>query len=536
MRPLVTSEEMRRADEAAISSGERVEVLMERAGHAVARAVLREAGGRYGRRVTVVCGKGNNGGDGFVAARVLHQEGLRVVCCTTFDPSEAKGAAEHHLDLLRAGGCPVTSFAERHLRADVIVDAVFGTGFRGSVEGEPARALAAIEHVVRGEDVVTDQHGGASALPPARPRPRVVSVDVPSAGVVPADVTVALGAEKVETFFARPHQAGEVQVADIGIPVHNARLYVLDRADVENDLPRLQPDDHKTSHGSVVILAGSDATTGAAILTARAAARMGAGYVTLVSTRRVIEVADVRLPEVLKTGQDGSVLSGDALDEAAEALGRADAVALGPGLGTGPEQTALVERCLNEIDKPLVLDADALNVVAGRGKSISDRVPPTIITPHVAEMARLLQIETSEVLRDRPGVALRAAEELGCTVVLKGRNSLVASPSGGVSVMADGSLSTPPRHRGPVTAWAVPVGGPELATAGTGDVLTGAVAATMARGIPPHEGVGMTCYVHGVAGAIAAERTGRSGVVAWDVAEVLPAAVERLRAPYAGRR
>ena len=536
MRPLVTSEEMRRADGAAISSGERVEVLMERAGRAVARAVLREAGGRYGRRVTVVCGKGNNGGDGFVAARVLHQEGLRVVCCTTFDPSQAKGPAAHHLDLLRTSGCRVIAFDERHLHTDVIVDAVFGTGFRGAIEGEPERALTAIEHIVRGEEIVHDEHEGIGAIPPVWPRPRVVSVDVSSAGVVPADVTVAFGAEKVDTFFAEPDETSVVEIADIGIPIHDVRLYVVERADVEHELPRLQPDDHKTSHGAVVILAGSDATTGAAVLSARAAARMGAGYVTLVSTRGVIEVANVRLPEVLKAEQEGGVLTASALDEAAEVLQRADAVALGPGLGTGSEQSALVDRCLTEIDKPLVLDADALNALAGRAKSIAQRVRPTVITPHVAEMARLLEIDTSEVLRDRSGVALRAAEELGCTVVLKGRNSLVASPSGGVSVMADGSLSSPPRHRGAATAWAVPVGGPELATAGTGDVLTGAVAATMARGAPPHEGVAMTCYVHGVAGAIAAERTGRSGVVAWDVAEALPAAVERLRAPYAEPR
>lgn len=528
MRPIVSAEEMRRADEAAIEAGTRAEVLMDRAGHAVARTVLREAGARYGRRVTVVCGKGNNGGDGFVVARVLHQEGLRVVCCTTFDPHETKGAAAHHLDLLRSTGCPVVRFDTRHLHADVIVDAVFGTGFHGEPEGEAEVALRTLEHAVSDEAVLGDGGEIAGAIP-VRPRPRVVSIDVPSAGIVPAHVTVALGAEKFDTFFGDAGASTRVEVADIGIPVEEGCVYVLERDDIVPALPELDPDDHKTSHGSVAVLAGSEVTTGAALLVARAAARMGAGYVTLVSTAEVIRTANVRLPEVLKRELPAPVLGPDALDAIADVIDRADAVAVGPGLGRGPQQTTLVERCLRELDKPLVLDADALNALAGKGDLIARREWPCVLTPHVAEMARLLGIETSQVVGDRAGTALRAAADLGCTVVLKGRNTLVATRYGGASAAAGGSMSDASAQRGPATAWAVPVGGPELATAGTGDVLTGAVAATIARRRDPHEASAVACYVHGRAGVLAADLMGATGVVAWDVAEVLPLAVRSLR-------
>ena len=524
MRPIVSADEMRRADDAVIDAGTPAEVLMERAGRAVARTVVREAGGRYGRRVTVVCGKGNNGGDGFVVARVLHHEGLRVVCCTTFDPREAKGAAAHHLDLLRSTGCDVVSFDARYLHADVIVDAVFGTGFHGEPKRDVEAALRELEQVVAGEVMV--EEGGER---PVSPRPRVVSIDVPSAGIVAADVTVALGAEKLDTFFGEPHRSTRVEVADVGIPVDHARVYVLERNDIVAALPRLDPDDHKTSHGSVVVIAGSDVTTGAALLTARAAARMGAGYVTLASTPHVIHAANFRLPEVLKKKLAGEPALGPGiLDEAGPALERADAVVLGPGLGTGAAQSALTERCVRELEIPIVLDADALNALAGRGELLAEREWPCVVTPHAGEMARLLAIETTEVMTDRVGTALRASERFGCVVVLKGRNTLVAAPNG-VSVPAVTRASSA-NVRGPATAWAVPVGGPELATAGTGDVLSGAIGASLARGGAPQDLAAMACYVHGVAGRIAAERSGATGVVAWDVGEALPLAVRMLRA------
>ena len=530
MRPLVSPQEMRRADEATISSGISAEVLMERAGRAVARAVIDIAGSRYGSKVAVVCGKGNNGGDGFVAARVLHDEGLGVTCALTFDAADAKGPAAHHLRLLRASGCRIAPFDDPLLEVDVIVDAVFGTGFSGEPRGRARDALAAITHAVQGEAIVAEEDG-AHAVPAVWPIPRVVSVDVPSAGWVPADVVVAIGAEKLQTFFAQDNPPRRVEVADVGIHVEEARVAVMEEEDVALELPRRSPSDHKTSRGHVVVVAGSDATSGAPMLTARGAARMGSGYVTLVSTRRVIAAADTLLPEVLKRRVPGEVLEPEVLDDLAGVLERADCLALGPGLGIGEPQRAVVDRLLREFDGPVVLDADGLNNIVGSTELLGGRQWPVVITPHVAEMARLLDRPTPDIVRDRLAAALEAADRFDCVVVLKGHRTVVAAaadmaprlgPPGPTEAGTDGA-----------TALAVPVGGPELATAGTGDVLTGAVAAQLARGGHPQFAAAGACYVHGVAGAIAATHCGSSGVVAWDVAEALPKAIEHIRGPYA---
>ena len=529
MRPLVSAEEMHRADEATISSGIPAETLMERAGRAVARVVIDTAGSRYGTKVAVVCGKGNNGGDGFVAAKVLHDEGLGVTCVLAFDPSEAKGPAAQHLTLLRRSGCRIAAFDAGLLEVDVIVDAVFGTGFTGEPRRPAREVLAAIAHAVQGEEVVIDDDG-AQAVPAVWPIPRVVSVDVPSAGRVPADVVVALGAEKMQTFFAQDDPPARVVVADIGITPEEARVAVIEEADVARELPRGSPSDHKKSRGHVVVVAGSDTTTGAPVLTARGAARMGSGYVTLVSTGRVIDAADSLVPDVLKRRVPGDVLGPEILDDLVPVLERADCVALGPGLGVGAPQSELITRVLRDFDGPLVLDADGLNNIVGRTEALAGRQWPVVLTPHVAEMGRLLDRPTPEIARDRLGAALEAAERFDCVVVLKGHRTVVAAPG---DVGAGPIPSSPPADSSGATALALPVGGPELATAGTGDVLTGAIATQLAGGGHPQFAAASACYVHGVAGSLVALRSGSSGVVAWDVAERLPEAIEHIRGPYA---
>lgn len=522
---------MRRADEATISAGTAAEVLMERAGRAVARVVVREAGGRYGKKIAVVCGKGNNGGDGFVAARVLHHQGARVICSLAFDADEAKGPAAHHLRLLQAGGCPIAPFAEGHLEADVIVDAVFGTGFRGEPRGTAADAISGIIHAVQGEEIVHDEEG-AYAAPAVWPIPRVVSIDVPSAGWVPADVVLALGAEKIQTFFEAAHPA-RVEVADIGIEIEEATVAVLEEADAAMQLRRSSLGDHKTSRGSVLIVAGSNTTTGAPILAARGAARFGSGYVTLVSTDRVVDAAESMIPEVLKRHSAGEVLGPQLLDEVGDLLDRVDSIALGPGLGIGDAQRELVVRLLDEWEGPVVLDADGLNNLVGHTDALSGRTWPVVITPHVGEMARLLDRPTPDINRNRLSAAVEAAERFGCAVILKGYRTIVAATSAVTPGVRAASVENG-LEGGNASAIAIPVGGPELATAGTGDVLTGAVAAQLASGGHPLFGVAAACYVHGVAGSVAARRSGSSGVVAWDVAEALPEAHERIRGPYAG--
>jgi ADP-dependent NAD(P)H-hydrate dehydratase / NAD(P)H-hydrate epimerase len=540
VRPLVTPEQMAAFDRAAIEAGTPVEVLMERAGRAVARTVVPIAGGRYGKRIVVVCGKGNNGGDGFVAARVLYEAGLKVDCLTVFDPAEARGAAARHLDRLRATGCSVKPFSRKIVRrADVIVDAIFGTGFRGTPEGDPGRAIRELGELRLGEGVLEDESTGEIlAGPPVWPRPQIVAIDVPSglggAGpVVGADVTVAMGAEKLSTALGDPDVVGRVEVADIGIPVEGVHVFMTEVQDIARALPRREPTDHKRSVGSVAILAGSTAITGAAALTARGAIRGGTGYATLGSTAEAVAVARSLCPELLTVKVDGEVLGPDSLEDFGGVLDRASALAVGPGLGVGKEQTALVERVLAEVDLPVILDADGLNVLEGRIDALVERDRPLVITPHPAELARLLDISIKEVQNRRLGSALEAARRFGCTVVLKGFRTIVAEPEWVADVEPDDS----PRMQvgdGRVLAAVNPTGGSELATAGTGDVLTGLTTAFCAYSGDVRDSVRAAVYVHGLAGSFAARRVG-PGVLAWDVAEAIPEAVGEVNTALAFR-
>lgn len=521
MRPLLRPAEMALADRAAIDAGTSAETLMDRAGRAVARAAIDVAGGRYGQRAVVVCGKGNNGGDGFVAARRLQQEGLGVRCLCVFDPAEASGAPRYHLELMRAAGIEPQAFDPSLLdTADVIVDAIFGTGFEGAAEGAPGIAVAAI-----------DGHPG------------VVSVDIPS-GVngttgavegpaVHAEVTVAIAAEKVGTALPPgASHAGRVEVVDIGIdpnlrnledathpdgtPVAGFKVdsYVemVTAEDIAASLPLRPATAHKRSVGSVAILAGSHEIRGAPLLTALGALRTGAGYVSLGTTGAVKQAAAGAIPEVLCTEvTDAGVLGPKAIDAFAGVIERADCLAIGPGLGTGEEQRALVVRALDEVEVPIVLDADGLNVVAADPSPLRRRRAATILTPHPGELASLLGTDTERVVADRLGAALEASKSLGrCIVLAKGWRTIVAYSEGRATLI-------------------VPVGGSELATAGTGDVLTGAIAARLAAGSPPVAATITGAWIHGIAGAVAADRLGTEGIAATDVASALPEAIDLVR-------
>ena len=514
VRPILTPDEMGLADRATIEAGTPSEVLMDRAGRAVARVAIRVAGGRNGRRALVVCGKGNNGGDGFVAARELRREGLGVTCLVTFDPEEAKGPAAHHLAQMRAMGIVARPFtpAVADEDIDVVVDAILGTGSTGAPRGVAAEAIAALDGL-----------------------PGVVAVDIPSGvdgtsgraegGAIHADTTVALAAQKLGTVLLPGASfAGEVVVADIGIDVrgwkHGDAHGTADRAgpyvemvegsDVSASLTPRPLGAHKRSSGSVAILAGSSEVQGAPLLTSLGALRMGAGYVTLGSVAEVRGPAAATQPEILfRAVTDTGVLGKDALDRFADVIERADAVAIGPGMGTGDDQRALVERALAELEVPVVLDADGINVLAGSEGALADRRAPTVLTPHPAELARLLGCSTDEVTGDRIGAAAEASRRFpGTAVVLKGYRTIVTFNAGAAALV-------------------IPTGGPELATAGTGDVLTGVVATVIAGGVPGRVAGAVAAYVHGLAGSVAAGSKGTNGVLASDVAEALPEARAR---------
>ncbi|MFN2525582.1 MAG: NAD(P)H-hydrate dehydratase [Actinomycetota bacterium] len=490
---------MAEADTAAIDRGLSVEILMERAGRAVARHTLEVLGARYGRRALVVCGKGNNGGDGFAAARALVREGVRATCLLVTDEDTVEGAARSHLERARRAGITIRPFEASLLeRADVFVDAMFGTGFRGAPSGLPAEAIVALNR---------------TGVP-------IVAVDIPS-GVdgatgrvegecVRATATVAMASEKLGTALPPGTlSAGHVVIADIGIPVPPSRAGRLDPGDVSRVLPRRPIDSHKRSAGSVALMGGSAGMSGAIVLAARGAVRMGAGYATVGTIRAVTDIVARSLPEVLwRPLVDDDALIPDALDGFRSVLSRADALAIGPGLGAESPQRDLVARVLAESDIPICLDADGLNALAGDAEALEGRRAPTVLTPHPGELARLMGRDTKEILGDRLAAVRAAAERFQCVVLLKGFRTLIARPDGFVGVNPTGSSS--------------------LASAGTGDVLTGAVTALLAAGKDPFEAAFAAAFVHGLAGDLAEARVG-AGVQAWDVAEALSKVILELR-------
>jgi NAD(P)H-hydrate epimerase len=502
MLPILTPGESAELDRASSDRGISVETLMENAGRAVARAAKDLAGGAYGRRAVAVCGKGNNGGDGFVAARYLSKWGMGVSVVLLADPSAFRGAARTNFQrLIESGGrwrrFTDATVAREIQRADVTVDAVFGTGFHGSPNGDFARAIGAV-------------NDGAAA---------VVAVDIPSAvegetgavrgEAVFADVTVTFGALKPGVVFhPGAEHAGLVEVADIGFPADlvQSDLWLVEADDAAGLMPRRLPESHKRD-AVVVVVGGSRAMTGAAVLAASAAYRAGAGLVTLAVPEGILPVVQEALAEAtflpLPETDEGSI-DARAWPALRDRLGQANAAAVGPGLTTNPSTVELVRKVVAEAPVPFVLDADGLNAYAGRGSALAERASEAVLTPHAGEFGRLTSISSREVVQDRVGHARKAAAEFRCPVLLKGSRTVVAEPGGLVRVN--------------------PTGGPALATAGTGDVLSGAIAAFLARGVKPADAAVLAAYVHGLAGALGAADLGE-GVVASDVVERLPDAI-----------
>lgn len=438
--PLLTAEETRRAEEAHPGP---MDELMERAGTAVAELVLR----RFHGRVTVVCGKGNNGGDGKVCARILERAGREV----------------RIVDGVGDLGEP-----------DVIVDALLGIGMREAPREDAARMIELMN---------------ASGRP-------VVAVDVPSGinastGEVPgaavrATATVTFGAAKVGLAVApgRSH-AGEVTTAPIGLRVQTHE-HALVPASTLLEVPRKGATSTKYTAGSVLVVGGSRGLTGAAMLASLAAFRADAGYVTLAAPESSLPVLEARLLEAVKRplheDAAGRLLprSADGILEAAE---KASVVAIGPGLGRSDGTVELVRILLERLTVPVVLDADALWELEP-----FSRAAPTVLTPHAGELARLLGTESKTVEAHRLESVRRAATRFGSIVLLKGADTLVAAPRGGVLVSLYGE--------------------PSLAAAGTGDVLTGVVAAFLAKGVEPQLAAALAAVAHGVASKIAPHQAG----------------------------
>jgi NAD(P)H-hydrate epimerase len=493
-------------DEQGISSLE----LMERAGAAVVRTVERLT---PDGPVTVMCGKGNNGGDGLVVARLLREAGHEVALVCAADPTELQGDALANLERLegdwplRLDGSPWAQGQKppgagpfEHPAA--IVDALLGTGFEGAPRGVVAEAIAAIERA------------GAP----------VVSVDVPSGvdastgaveeAAVHAAVTVTFHAAK-PGLWIRPGKdhAGEIETVDIGIPrgaPANARVGLIDDS-VLALLPRRTGASTKFVSGHVFVAGGSVGLTGAPAMACRAAMRAGAGYVTAFVPAGVQPVlAGSGVPEVmfqaLPEAEGGLDLAG--VEQVLEAALDGGALALGPGLGRQDSAIAFARRLARAAKVPLVLDADGLNAHARRPEELRSRVEPTVLTPHAGELGRLVDVRSTDVDAERLHYVREAAERARAVVVLKGDDTLIAEPDGVVAVSPGGS--------------------PALATAGTGDVLSGVIAAALAQRLDPFSAAAAGVLLHARAGRLAARAAGAvEAVIATDVIEALGAARSR---------
>jgi ADP-dependent NAD(P)H-hydrate dehydratase / NAD(P)H-hydrate epimerase len=507
LQPLPGAAEQRALDEWAI--GERGIPgldLMERAGEGLADlvSVIAPTG-----TIAVVCGKGNNGGDGLVAARLLRVLGRDVRVLLLAAPEELRGDAKINCERL-PDPSPEPFDAARLDGADAIVDAILGTGFSGEPRDPAASAIAAINAA-----------GGAGAV--------VIACDMPSgvdgstgeiAGeAVRADTTATFHAAKPGLWIApgKGH-AGDVRVIDIGIPsggpLHADVGLIEDR--VTDAIPVRGRESTKFAAGSVLVCGGSLGLTGAPSMASESAMRAGAGYVTalvpaslnLVFETRLLEVMSVPLPDA-----GGSLVAG-AEETVLGRVGRADALVLGPGLGREPEALELARKVAAAAELPLLLDADGLNAHAGKLSSLARRRAPTVLTPHAGELARLLESDSDAIGARRLQSARWAAVESGAIVVLKGDDTLVAEPSGGVAVSRGGA--------------------PALATAGTGDVLSGVIGAYLAKGMEPFAAACAGVLVHATAGRVCAREIGAEGVIASDVVAALPRALRQARGAGGG--
>jgi NAD(P)H-hydrate epimerase len=518
---VVTASEMRELDSRAVAEcGIPSLLLMENAGAETVRELLDAFPNAAGSGVLVLCGRGNNGGDGFVIARRLLGRGVSVRTILLARRDEIRGDARVNLDILeKLGAAPVEVGADGGLSvvqdaiesADLVVDALLGTGAQGPARGSVADTIDCVNR--SGRPVVSvDIPSGLGADQP----------DVPGLAVrAVLTVTFALPKRSLVLFPAAAH-AGAVRVVDIGIP---RRLWedappgvgLLEAADVAPAFPVRPAAAHKGTFGHVLVVAGSAGKTGAAALAALGALRVGAGLVTLAVPASLQDILEAKLTETMTVAvpeTEARTIARDALDALLDLARGKDAVAIGPGLGMHPSTHALVRELVARLPVPVVVDADGINALAGADDCLRRAAGPRVLTPHPGECSRLVGLPADAVLRDRIPLVQRTAADLRATLVLKTARTLVGHPTGGVAV--------------------VPTGNPGMGTGGAGDVLTGLIAGMIARGVEPLLAARAGAYVHGLAGDLAAEHLGQEAMIAGDLLEWLPEAIRRVKAGSVG--
>ena len=511
---IVTAEEMRGLDRKAVDTYSiPVLVLMEQAGMGVVREMDDRFGDLSRKAVVILAGKGHNGGDGMVVARHLLQRGSDVKVFLAFPSNAATGEAKTQLDMYRKlggwladpSGFDRSAFQTALAATDIVVDALVGTGLSNPISG-----LAS--------DLVADIN--------AARRP-VVAIDLPSGisadtgevlgAAVRADLTVTFALPKRGHFLAPgAEHSGDVRVVDIGIakkaidqaPVMLS-LFMPD--DAAAKVPRRPKEGHKGTFGHVFVVAGSLGHGGAAILTSRAVLRVGAGLATLAGPESLLRGGENRPAEIMtlplsETAEQS--LAARALDSLLTASKNATVFAIGPGLSTHPETQVLIRELVAQLSVPMVIDADGLNALVDHLDPLRRPHAPMVLTPHPGEMGRLTRLGSREVQKRRIELATEFAVAHRVVLVLKGAKTVVATPDGRATIN--------------------PTGNAGMATAGTGDVLTGAIAGLLAQGLSVEDAARLGVYLHGLAGDLLADERGERGMMAGDLVDRIPDAMKRL--------
>ncbi len=503
---ITTSEEMRQLDkDAQITYGIPSLILMENAGIQTVRHIEERYGNLKNKNITVVCGKGNNGGDGLVIARHSANKGADASVCLLSDAKEISKDSKANLEIIKRMNVPVyagvAGIKNGIKKADIIIDAIFGTGLKKDISGIYAKAIDLIN----------------------RSKKPVIAVDIPS-GInsdngqikgcaVRADLTVTFCLPKIgHLIYPGAEYSGSLKIADISIPKDlidksSIKTHLITKESVSQILPKRRPDAHKGEFGHLFILAGSPGLTGAAVMAGLSALRIGTGLVTLGVPEGLNHIFETKLTEAMTlplAQTNEQTISPAAKNKILNFLKKADAIAIGPGLSQNRETTQLVRELIREVRMPMVIDADAINAIAGHADILKKAKAQVIITPHPGELSRLLNSAADEINRDRIAIARKTAEQYNVIVVLKGANTVIAEPDGNVYINNTGN--------------------PGMASGGTGDVLTGMAAGLICQKVSPVSAAIAGVFLHGLAGDIAEKEKGESGLIAGDVIEKIPEA------------
>ncbi len=532
----ITSKEAKELDLWAIEKlGIPRAALMENAGRETAETVLSETG--EGSSIVLVGGPGNNGGDGFVAARYLKSAGHNISAFLLGKSQNVKGEAKVNLDIAKNLGVKIIEITEekdlKHLKqalskAQIVIDAIFGTGLSRSIQGLTATVVDLINSAK-----TANQY-------------KIISVDVPSGldattgkvgkHCIKSDITVTFAYPKIGLLeYPGSDFSGKIVIVDIGIPKLNPLFpeeqksqkkiirselkgsNIIDSSRVSKIIPQRKAQSHKGTYGNVFILGGSSGMSGALIMAARGSLRSGAGLVRIGLPESLRNITDAMCAETITIGlkeTNVGTLSSAALSQITEHYQKSEAFAVGPGMSTNKETVELIKSFVTKVKRtkngaPLVIDADALNALSDNMEILKNSKIPIIITPHPGEAARITKKKTSEIQKKRAEIAKGLSKRLGVITVLKGAYTVIASQKGEAFINVTGN--------------------PGMATAGMGDVLTGVISGLAAQGLPPINAAIAGVYLHGLAGDIGAKLKGELGLIASDVIEALPYAIKSVR-------